>query len=77
MVGGLLGGLQWGGLGGALVGQGIAYVMTYPVVVWLARRMGAWDPLHDAIFAAIGAVLTALALGVNWSEIMALLPLTE
>lgn len=74
MVGCLLIGLQMGGLVGALVGQGIAYVMTYPVVVWLARRMGAWDPLHDAVFAAIGAVLTALALGVNWSAILALLP---
>ena len=68
----LLVGLQSGGLLGALVGQGVAYLMIYPGVVWLARHMGAWDPLHDAVFALIGLVLTALALGVNWPHIMAL-----
>jgi len=68
----LLVGLQSGGLLGALVGQAVAYLVIYPGVVWLARHMGAWDPLHDAVFALIGLLLTALALGVNWSHIMAL-----
>lgn len=72
MVACLLVGLQSGGLLGALVGQGVAYLVIYPGVVWLARHMGAWDPLHDAVFALIGLVLTALALGGNWPHIMAL-----
>ncbi|MFY0623726.1 MAG: oligosaccharide flippase family protein [Pelagimonas sp.] len=72
MVACLLVGLQSGGLLGALVGQGVAYLVIYPGVVWLARHMGAWDPLHDAVFALIGLVLTALALGGNWPHFMAL-----
>ncbi|CUH79427.1 oligosaccharide flippase family protein [Tropicibacter naphthalenivorans] len=61
-----------GGLMGALIGQGAAFALAYPVVVWLARRMGAWDPLHDAVFALIGAGLAAIALWMNSLAIVAL-----
>ncbi|APZ52510.1 oligosaccharide flippase family protein [Salipiger abyssi] len=65
-------GLEIAGLLGALLGMGAAFLLAYPVVVWLARRMGAWDPLHDAIFALAGIALAAIAVAVNWSEIVAL-----
>jgi hypothetical protein len=35
------------------------------VVIWLARHMRAWDPLHDAGMTAIGLALAALALWLN------------
>lgn len=72
MIACLLAGLESAGLIGALAGIGAAYLLAYPVVVWLARRMGAWDGLHDAGFAALGAILVALALWRNWGAVAAL-----
>ena len=72
MVGCILAGLELAGLMGALLGIGAAYVLAYPVVVWLARRMGAWDPLHDALFALVALLLAALAVTINWEAIVAL-----
>ncbi|MDZ7711564.1 MAG: oligosaccharide flippase family protein [Roseovarius sp.] len=65
MIGALLAGLYWGGLLGGLLGYGAAMVLAYPVVVWLARRMRAWDPLHDAAMTALGLALAALVLWLN------------
>jgi len=50
-------GLDTAGLYGAIVGQGAAMVLAYPVVVWLSKRMEAWDPLHDAVFALLGLIV--------------------
>ncbi|KUF10176.1 oligosaccharide flippase family protein [Pseudoponticoccus marisrubri] len=72
MIGCLLLGLEAAGLIGALIGQAAAHVLAYPVVVWLARRMGAWDPLHDIIFAGLGLGLALLAAWLNWTPIAAL-----
>jgi O-antigen/teichoic acid export membrane protein len=72
MVAGLLAGLHLAGLVGAILGIGAAYLAAYPAVVWLARRMGAWDPLHDAVYGLLGAGLAALAITVNWGEIASL-----
>lgn len=72
MVGCLLIGVQMAGLFGALIAQGVAFLLAYPVVVWLARRMGAWDPMHDALFALMGAGLALVAAMVNWPAIAAL-----
>ncbi|MCC1491158.1 oligosaccharide flippase family protein [Cognatishimia sp. F0-27] len=66
----LIAGLELAGLIGALVGQGMAFVLAYPAVVWLARRMGAWDGLHDAVFAVFGAAASILALWLNWSAVV-------
>jgi O-antigen/teichoic acid export membrane protein len=68
----LVAGLEVGGLMGGLIGQGAAFLLAYPAVVWLARRMGAWDGLHDAVFFALAAVAAAIALRVNWPAIVAL-----
>ncbi len=67
---GLLIGVQAAGLSGALLGQGIATLAAYPVVVWLARRHGAWDPLHDLIFTFLGLVLGSLAIWLNAGAII-------
>ncbi|SLN22560.1 Lipopolysaccharide biosynthesis protein WzxC [Roseivivax jejudonensis] len=69
MVAGLLIGLEAGGLLGALIGQGVAQIMIYPVVTWLARRSGVWDPLHDAGGCILGALIVALALALNGTAI--------
>lgn len=65
----LMVGLNAAGLFGALIGYGLAFVLAYPVVVWLARRMGAWDPLHDLGFACLGVCLAVLAVWYNWTAI--------
>jgi O-antigen/teichoic acid export membrane protein len=72
MIAGLTIGLETAGLIGALIGQGAAMLAVYPVAVWLARRMGAWDPLHDAVFALTGLALGALSLWLNWPDVTAL-----
>lgn len=72
MIAGLLIGIQYFGLIGALIGQGLAMLVAYPVVVWLARKQSAWDPLHDAVFAVVGLGLGAVALWLNWGTILGL-----
>lgn len=54
---GLWVGLEAAGLFGAIVGQGAAMVLAYPVVVWLSKHLGAWDALHDLVFAVLGVLL--------------------
>lgn len=49
-----LAGVHFHGIAGGLAGQAAAAFASYPAVVWLARRYGAWDPVHDAIFAFTG-----------------------
>lgn len=70
MVAGLIVGVEYAGLLGALIGQGAAMVATYPVVVWLARRIGAWDPLHDILFVGIALLITASCFWLNWAAIL-------
>jgi len=67
MVGAHLDGLQ-----GALIGMGLAAVVIYPVIIWLARRHRVWDPLHDLFYAVIAGALALLALWLNWSALVAL-----
>ncbi|MEP2530304.1 oligosaccharide flippase family protein [Shimia sp.] len=69
---GLILGASHAGLTGALVGQGLAMIVAYPVVVRLARAHGAWDARHDMVFWAIGIAITALAAWFNWSAIVGL-----
>ena len=75
MVTGLLIGVKIAGLLGALVGQGAAFLLAYPVVIWLARKEKAWDPLHDAVIFVIGSAMAATALWLNWTSVEALLAL--
>uniref|UniRef100_UPI0025E99D15 oligosaccharide flippase family protein n=1 Tax=uncultured Roseovarius sp. TaxID=293344 RepID=UPI0025E99D15 len=72
MIAALVIGLEWGGLLGALISYGVAMLFAYPVVVWLARRMRAWDPLHDALMALVGLGIGALAIRVNLDTVSGL-----
>ncbi|EEW26708.1 oligosaccharide flippase family protein [Rhodobacter ferrooxidans] len=65
-----LAGAQAGGLAGALAAQGLALAAVHPGIIWLARRHGAWDGLHDALFGALAAALIGLALWVNWAVLV-------
>lgn len=60
-LGFLYAGLIYGGLFGALIGQGLAGVAAYPFVVWMARHVGAWDARHDLTYAGIGVLVIVAA----------------
>lgn len=53
------------GIPGAPVATLLTTLLTYPLQVKLARKYGAWDPLHDAIMACVAMIL---ALVVMWSH---------
>ena len=72
-VGALLIGVTTAGLFGALVGQGIAMILIYPIGAWLARQHGAWDPAHDALFVIVGVIGAALAIWLNIAPISQLI----
>ena len=65
-------GLQLGGVFGAIAGQGLSILATYPFVVWLARRHKAWDPLHDATFFVLGFIVGAVVLWIKKDTITGL-----
>ncbi|MCP5072966.1 MAG: oligosaccharide flippase family protein [Rhodobacteraceae bacterium] len=65
-------GVQLAGLLGVIVGQAVAMLLVYPVVVWLARRQGAWDPLHDVVYAAVGLMLGGLAVWLSLDTVLSL-----
>lgn len=46
-------GVEVGGLQGALIGFALAGVVLHGALVFLARRMGVWDRLHDLIYAGV------------------------
>ena len=72
IFGGLIVGLELYGLIGAMLGLGAAYVLAYPVVIWLARHQGAWDPLHDAIYSILGMIGGGLIVMLHWDSILVL-----
>lgn len=57
-----LAGAELGGLPAALAGQALAGVLTAPASIWLARRHGVHDALHDTTFAALSIGLASFAL---------------
>jgi hypothetical protein len=69
---GLIVGAHLGGLLGALIGQAVGAALVYPFIVALARRYGAWDPLHDAFFATLALGFGSVALWLHRDEIWAL-----
>ncbi len=71
-VAGLALGLAWGGLPGGLIGQGVAHLLAYPVLIWVARHEQAWDPLHDLVFGGMGLLVTAICLAINWPALTTL-----
>lgn len=66
-------GAEFAGLIGALAAQGLALALVHPLIIWLARRHGAWDALHDGVFALLALAVAAAALWLNQSAVLALL----
>ncbi|TGD43033.1 polysaccharide biosynthesis protein [Pseudotabrizicola sediminis] len=75
LVCGLIIGAEWLGLVGALVGQALAAIAVYPLLIWLARRHGAWDAAHDLTFLLLGGLIAAGAIGMDHVAISELLTL--
>ena len=65
----MLAGVRLFGLGGAIAAMGLAQILAYPVLVWLARRHRVWDRIHDLVFALTAALLAAAALRLHWERI--------
>ena len=58
-------GAHWGGLGGALLGLGLAGLALHPLIVMLARRHQAWDRTHDVGFFLLAFAFCGLILWTN------------
>ena len=71
-VGLLLAGVLAAGLVGALVGMGVAMVLSHLVLIWLARAHGVWDGAHDLAMAGLAIALGALALWLHWERVLSL-----
>ena len=65
----LLIGVTYFGLVGAIAAIGLAGLLVHPVLIWLARRHGVWDPLHDLGFGVFGTVLASSAIWLHWDAI--------
>lgn len=68
----LVAGVEMAGLMGAVAGIGLAHLLTYPVVVWLARAHNAWDARHDAVCITLAGSIGAYALWLHRDAIAAL-----
>lgn len=69
----ILAGVHFHGLLGAIAAIALAQIVTYPVLIWLARRHQVWDGRHDALAALAGLGLGAGALWLHWDRIAPLL----
>jgi O-antigen/teichoic acid export membrane protein len=76
VVAGIALGLQMAGLMGGILGLGLANLAAYPVLAWLLRPHGAWDPLHDGAAYAGGLVIFCFAIWYNAPAIAALSAIT-
>jgi O-antigen/teichoic acid export membrane protein len=65
-------GTLWFGLPGGIAALGLAMLGAYPVLVWLARRHGAWDPMHDLLCTLIVGGIGGSALAWHWEAVQAL-----
>lgn len=66
-------GVETAGLFGAIAGQALSMLLVHPMIIALARRHKAWDPLHDAVFAVGGLTFGAIALWLNSDAIAKLI----
>lgn len=61
----ILAGSWLNGLAGLLAGQALAPLLSYPLMIWLSRRQGAWDPRHDLLALLIALSGAAVVLGMH------------
>ncbi len=64
-----LAGVLWLGLPGGVLAMGGAMVVTYPVILHLARKHQVWDPQHDLVCFVITLTVGGIALHLHWQEI--------
>lgn len=55
------------GIPGAPLSMSLTALLSYPLQLRLARKHGAWDPMHDAVMAAVACSLLLLALFLHGS----------
>lgn len=65
-----LGGVMWLGLPGGVLATGVAMVLVYPILIWLAIKHHVWDPVHDLVYAIATAGITVLALWLHWPLVL-------
>lgn len=65
-------GVVWYGAAGVAIAPLLAGIIMYPIIVRAIYSYGAWQPRHDAMWAALALGLFALALWYNLPEITAL-----
>ncbi|MCW1931268.1 polysaccharide biosynthesis C-terminal domain-containing protein [Pararhodobacter zhoushanensis] len=63
------------GLPGAPIAMASTALLSYPLQLRLARKHGAWDPLHDAVMASIAALLLAVVVVVHGDRLATLFTL--
>ena len=68
----LLIGASYAGVLGAIIGMGLAMVLSHGVLIWLARAHGVWDARHDTLWAITGVTAGAVALWLHWTTIAAM-----
>lgn len=57
------------GVAGAPMAMASTALLSYPLQLRLARRHGAWDPLHDSVMALIAAALVAVVLALHGAQL--------
>lgn len=62
---------MWG-LKGAIFGQGVAFVLCYPLTATFAHRYGVWDPIHDLFMGLVMVVSGIMTFSLHLSAINAL-----
>ncbi|MBN8292184.1 oligosaccharide flippase family protein [Rhodobacter sp. NTK016B] len=60
------------GIPGAPISMAATALISYPLQVRLARKYGAWDPLHDVIMASAAALLLTVMLMVHGERLAAI-----
>ncbi|WP_127106422.1 oligosaccharide flippase family protein [Pararhodobacter zhoushanensis] len=63
------------GLPGAPIAMASTALLSYPLQLRLARKHGAWDPLHDAVMASIAALLLVVVVVVHGDRLATLFTL--
>ncbi|SCZ50722.1 Membrane protein involved in the export of O-antigen and teichoic acid [Epibacterium ulvae] len=62
-------GVLWLGLPGGILALGAAMIFAYPVIVYLARKHNVWDPVHDACFLLLSALVALIVLRLHWDSV--------
>ncbi len=65
-------GVRYIGVPGGIAALGAALLLTYPFIIFLARKHKVWDPIHDGLMAALTLAVGYIALHVHWDLIVAM-----